>query len=778
MLKNYVKIIFRNFLRQKTYSFINITGLGVGIASTILILLWIQDELSYDRFHQNVDEIYRVIGNYDGTVVPAGLGPLAALLKEEIPEVVNTSRYYSSNRVCRYGDNNFELFGLLVEPAFFDIFDFQFVLGDPKTAFENLGSMVITEETAKKFFGDEDPMGKVVSGAYESDYKITGVLKDIPNNSSIQFDHLAPFDLVRYWKQPDSWTASDIPAYVQLLKGSVIEDVNQKLAAINQTHFSAYKTSFSLQPLTRIHLYSNLYFDAPRGNIQYIYIFAAIALFVLGIACINFMNLTTARFAKRSKEVGLRKVVGANRKQLMGQFFGESTIFALMALPFAFFIVELFLPILNNLSDKQLAVNYYDIRFILSSVALVILTGVFSGIYPALMLSSFHPVKILKNAFGLEKKGVGYRKILVVVQFALSIIVIVGALVIHEQLTYVRNKGLGYQKENLLYLKTGGGFEKIYESAKTELLQNPNIVSVTASDNLPTFLSHTTGVDWEGRNPEKIEIFQVHGVNYDYFKTHKMELVNGRFFSKEYITDSERAYVVNETAVKTMEMEIAVGSRLTVRGGEGRIIGVVRDFHFRSLHERIEPLVLRLGTLDREFNYLTIRIAQEDIPGTISFIKTVWEKYGQSYPFDFYFLDDKIDELYKADQRTAQIFGYCAFLAIFVSCLGLFGLATFVSEQRTKEIGVRKVLGATVQKIVYILTKDFTKWVLVANIIAWPLAWLAMNTWLQDFAYRINIGLVMFLKAGILAFGIALITVSFHAVKSALSNPVDTLRYE
>ncbi|MFQ5824979.1 MAG: ABC transporter permease [bacterium] len=789
MFKNYLKIALRNIKRQKVYSFINIAGLAIGMACTILILLWVQDELSYDRFHENANEIYRIIGNFGGTLIPAGPGPLAGFLKEEIPEIINATRLYPASGVFVHQGHKFRESGLYVEPEFLKIFTFPMVKGDPKSALNDLGSIVMTEDMAKKYFGDGDPMGKFLKQDNQFDVKVTGVIKNIPHNSSLnlKFDYLQSFDIVKFWKQPDSWMgSSDFQAYVLLAKNSALEVVNQKITDLRKRHFSTTGYNFFLQPLTRMHLYSDFKFDAPHGDIKYVTIFTLVAFFVLVTACINFMNLATARFSKRAKEVGLRKVVGANRRQLIKQFIGESIAFSFVALPFTFLLVELVLPGFKNLSAKPLAVNYSDYRFLLGALGLALFTGFISGSYPALFLSSFKPVTILKGLplqSSLTHSGskVGFRKILVVVQFALSIMVIIGTMVVSKQVNYLRNKRLGFDKENLIYVWADKDLAKVYESMKHELLQSPRIKSVTASNEMITALGTMIGdVQWEGQKANQRVKFQIIKVNDDYLDTYKMEMAEGRFYSRVFATDATQAFVVNETAVEAMEMRSPIGKRLKAYGRDGRIIGVVKDFHFRSLHDKINPLILNLGTFGKEYDFfhLTVRINPGNIPETLKFIEGVWQKHVPESPFEYHFLDETLDKLYTTEQRLGKIFGYLTFLTIFVSCLGLFGLATFLAEQKTKEIGIRKVLGSSVTGIVVLLSKVFMKWVLISNVIAWPIAYLAMKKWLQNFAYQVNIEFWTFVFSGLTALIIALMTVSYQSVKAALVNPVEALRYE
>ena len=779
MIKNYLKIALRNIRKHKRYSFINIISLAIGIACAMLIFLWIQDEWSYNRFHKNSDRICRVIGNYEGSLIPASPGPFAKFFREEIPEIANATRFYSSSDVYKYNGKSLHASGLLVEPEFFEILNFPFIQGDPQTALTNISNIVITEETARKFFGNEDPIGKLLQDPYGRYSQVTGVIKNVPHNSSLKFDYLASFDICRFWKKPDNWYSSqDYQTYVLLGENISFDSANKKLNELSEKYFAEYNQSYFFQPLTKLHLYSNYKFDLPHGNIYYVYIFTFIAIFILLIACINFMNLSTSRFTNRIKEIGLRKVIGADRFQLIQQFFGESILFACIALPIALLIIEFSVPYFNSLSGKDLIFHYLDYRFILSLVSLVVLLGIISGSYPALFLSSFQPVRILRGNVNIGLKSSSMRRALVVIQFSFAILAIVGSLVVLNQIRYIRNKNLGFDKENLVYAPTSGNFDNNYQAFKNDLLKYPDIVSITASDNLPTAFGHTTSVDWEGKSSDVHQIFQIHGISYDYLKTYDMNLAQGRTFSKEFSTDIGEAFVINETAAHVMNMKKPIGTKIAVKGKDGEVIGIVKDFHFKSLHEKIDPLILKLGTLDREHNYVTIRINTIQLHDTITLLEQAWKKYSPNYPFELHFLDDQLDKLYTNEQRLGKIMSLFTFFMIFISCLGLYGLSTFVTQKRIKEIGVRKVLGASVPDIVYMLSKEFTKWVLLANFFSWPVAYYAMNKWLQNFVYRINMSWWTFVLAGALALVIALLTVSYQAIRSATTNPVEALKYE
>ncbi len=783
MFINYLKIALRNLKKHKGYSFINIAGLTIGIACCFFMLMWVQDEWSYDRFHENSTELYRILLDPLGaSATHEAVSPpiLAGKMKEEFPEVINTTRLAVSGTILfSYGDRMFyEGRGILADQSFFEMFTFPFVKGDPATAFSELHSIVITEDLAYKYFGSDDPIGKTLTLNNRADYNVTGVIKNVPHNSHFQFDHVRPFNLMReFGRNLDSWRDVSYYTYVLLQENSSAQEVNKKLEELIKKEDSGHNLYY-LQPLMRIHLHSNFNFDiGEHGNVVYVYIFTAAAVFILLIACINFMNLTTARSGNRAKEVGMRKVIGARRIDIIKQFYGESILLSLIALMFAFLLISLFLPLFNNLTGKQLALDYSgNLGIVFLLVGIAIFAGIISGSYPALFLSSFRPMKVLKSVFKTGSKNSLFRKVLVVTQFTLTIVLFIGTMVIHDQLANIRGKDLGYDKDHLIFIRLRGNIAQKYETVKLELLQNPNIASVTSTSSLPTHIgSGTSGADWEGKEPDVRIQMQISLVDHDYLETFKMEMAQGRFFSKEFSTDKS-GIVLNEAAIKAMGMDSPLGKRFSIWRVDGTIIGIIRNFHYKSLRNEIEPLILILDP--KRVRYACIRIKAGNIPETIKFLENSWKKLVPDFPFVYGFLDDRIDGLYRAEQRMGTVFNCFTLLAIFIACLGLFGLASFMAEQRTKEIGIRKVLGAPVFGIVFMLSREFTKWVLVANIIAWPLAYFAMNHWLQNFAYRINIGIWTFLLAAVLVFVVALFTVSFQALKAALLNPVETLRYE
>jgi len=784
MIKNYIKTASRNIIRHKGYSFITIAGLAIGMACSFLILMWVQDELGYDRFNENIDDLYRVaIEDHDNNevvhlaVTPA---PLAPTLKEEFPEIARASRFANGQMVMKYGEKVFDESGVVyADPDILEMFTFPLAEGDPGSALSDPHSIIVTEEMSEKYFGNEDPIGKVLTINGKTEFTVSAVASDIPYNSSIRFDFLAPFEYLRERVDIDYWSAYRYYTFVQLAPGCMSDEVDEKIAGVCNQHQQESGDYLYLQPVKDIHLYSSLRYDSfGQADIKYVWILTALAVFVLMIACINFMNLTTARSATRAKEVGVRKVIGARRADLVRQFLGESVLMSSIALVLAVGLVELLLPAFNELSAKHLSADYVgSIAFVAGLVCIAIAAGIVSGAYPALLLSSFRPFKVFAGSTGTGARGYLFRKVLVVGQFSLTIALMTGTIMIHNQLDYMKNKSLGFDKEHVVYMPMRGNLPQEYGTVKSELLRDPYIVNVTAAFQLPTNIGSSPGeMDWEGKDPGNNVRINAGLVDYDYFETFNMGFAEGRGFSKEFATDVSEAYVVNEAAVKAMGMESPIGKRFSFWETPGRIIGVVKDFHSQSLHSEINPIVLKLDSV--WLYHLFVRAESDNVAAAISSMEKAWQRVNPEYPFEYRFLDETINNLYRAEQRLGKVFNYFTVVAIFIACMGLFGLASFMAQQRRKEIGVRKVLGASVPGIVLLLVNEFGRWVLLANVIAWPVAYLAMNRWLQDFAYRIDIGIGAFLMAGGLAFILALLTVSYLAVRAALANPVESIKYE
>jgi predicted permease len=785
MVKNYIKIAIRNFTRHKGYSLINIAGLAIGMACCILILLWVQDELSFDRFHENADQIYRVVQDINftdhSTTWAITQGPLGPSLKEDFPEIVNFARVTGRRFRLTYGDHSYDEVLGMADGSIFVMFTFPLIEGDPKTALSDPRSIVLTDEMAKKYFGDEHPIGKVLKADNQYDFIVTGIIQEFPRNSHFRYDFLIPFIFGRELKYTvDNWRNSQFRTYIQIQEGIPSHEVVQKISGYLYEKPTIEKDArLNLQPLTRIHLYSNYEFDGAHGDITYVTIFSLVAFFILMIACINFMNLTTARSANRAREVGMRKVAGAYRRDLVRQFFGESILLAFIALLFAVGLVVLLLPVFNDLAAKELSFgSSANIYALLVLMGIAILTGIIAGSYPALFLSAFQPANVLKGTLHSGSKGAAFRKVLVVLQFSLTILLIVCTTIVYNQMNFMRKKKLGYNKEYLVYAVLRGDMRKQFDAVKEELLNNPNILEVTSSATIPTYGYNFSNSlwRWEGQSPDEEILMRASFIDYNYFKTFGMEIIEGRPYSKEYSTDPTEALIVNEEAVKVMGLESPLGKRLGIGDNQAKIIGVVKNYHFRSLKQEIEPLILILNP--RQCWALFARISSKDVPHAIGHMEKVWGQFAPAYPFNYRFMDEAIDNLYRSEQQIGTIFRYFAILAILISCLGLFGLASYMAEQRTKEIGIRKVLGATVSNILLLLSKEFAKWVLIANVISWPIAYYAMNRWLQGYAYRIGIEVWSFVLAAALALAIALFTVSYQAVRAATAHPADALRYE
>ncbi|UCE06245.1 MAG: ABC transporter permease [bacterium] len=780
MFKNYLIVALRNMMKQKMYSFINISGLTIGMACTILIMLWVKDEMSFDRFHENADHIYRVVfadESYEQIrhywVTPPAL---AAALKKDFPEVRHSVKFHSQDgMLVTYGESKFKETAGFTDASVFDIFTLPFINGNPRTALVNPYSAVITEKMAVKYFGHEDPMNKRLTLDNQIDVTVTGVIQDIPDNSYLQFDFLIQFEHLHELTgqgNVESWNNYGYSTFVLLPEDVNINEFNQKIADLAlkaESYDDNFKPRLYLQPLVDIHLY-NL---NGGGAITYVYIFSLIAVFVLLIACINFMNLATARSATRSKEVGLRKVIGGSKLNLIQQFYGESILLSFIALIFSLILVELSLPAFNYLSGKALSLNFmgnFQMLPVLFGVALV--TGIISGSYPALFLSSFKPVNVLK---GSKISGSSLlRKILVVFQFSLSIVLIICTLVVSNQLDYINSQYLGFDKDQVLYIPLNHELKAKSALVKNELLQNPQILNVSATSS-KIGIRPLWSVDlnqWEGNDREKALLLSIIHTDYDFLETFNIEMASGRYYSREFATDTG-AVVLNETAIKEMGLKDPIGKRIFEKT---HIIGVVKDFNFKSLHSNIAPLALFMNP--NRVLHMAVKIKADDINSTISYLKDMTKKFAPDFPFEYHFLDEDFEQLYRSERRLETIFNYFSTLAIIISCLGLFGLASFTAGQRTKEIGIRKVLGASVSGIVVLLSKEFTKWVLLANIFAWPVAYYAMKNWLQNFAYRIDLSWEFFILTGWLALMIAILIVSFLAIKAAITNPVETLRYE
>jgi len=780
MLKNYFKIAFRNIMRKKLFAIINTLGLAVGMACFILITLWIQDELSFDKFHAKKDNLYLLtIIHPDDVVDPNVPYALAPRLADEFPEIIHYTRIYelANQRTCsfkyqpkeglpiKFYENNVNL----VDSSFFSMFSFRFIHGSPETALQNPSSIVINDKIAAKYFGHTDPLGKVLNLNNRTDLVVSGVI-NIPSNSHIQLDFISLLPN----RLENNWNWSD-PSYVLLDRNASLSDLKEKVAGALKKYSpyqQAERLKTDLLPLAKVHL--------NFGRRTYVYIFSVIAVFILLIACINYMNLATASSSNRAREVGLRKVMGAKRTELIQQFLGESIFMSALGLAFSLILVRIGLPLINELTSKQLTfslLHSHSMYFFL--FGLIFAVGLISGVYPAFFLSSSRPVETLKASLGMKSGTSSFRLVSVVGQFAISVLLIACTAVVFKQLSYIQKRPLGIKTDLVIKARINQSLLGRFGSYKNKLLQNPSILNVTAGQDVPYEEDYkTSGVEWEGKDPELSPNVRYSISHFDYIETFEMEIVDGRSFRRESLADINN-YIINEEAARYMGMEDPVGQRLRFWGNDGTIIGVVKNYHHVPLHREIMPHVFTINP--RSYNglkYVFIKIKPGNIPDTLRYIKETSESYAPDYPYEYSFLDQGIGNLYQAERKLGRIFGYFAFIAIFVSCLGIFGLASFTAEKKTKEIGIRKVLGATVSSIVILLSKEFSRWILLANIIAWPIGWYAMHKWLENFAYRTSLNPWLFILAGVLSFVIAALPIGYQSVKAALSDPVDSLRYE
>ncbi|MGI8951779.1 MAG: ABC transporter permease [Chitinophagaceae bacterium] len=803
MFKNYFKIAFRNLWRNKKFSGINIFGLAIGLATCLLITLFIKDELSYDRYNKNADQMVRVVfkGVVDGQQMKEAnvMPPVAQTLKAN-PEVLDATRIQvGGSPIITYRDKSFKEDAFAyVDSNFFQVFTLPLIKGDAKTALMQPNTIVITQEIANKYFGTEDPIGKVLNfKTGNTSFKVTGVINKVPVNSHFHFDFFASMASVPDAKST-SFMTSGYYTYLVLPKNYDYKKLQAKLPAMFDKYVGPQMQQgmgmslaefrkkgndigLFLQPLTDIHLHSDFTNDlSPEGDIKYVYIFGAIAIFMLIIACINFMNLSTAGASKRAREVGIRKVLGSVRSELMLQFLLESILLTIVALLLAVILVNLALPFFNSLSGKNLSFQLSDPSLLLFLLLFVLFIGFLAGIYPAFFLSSFKPASVLKGKFSSGKKNIELRKLLVIFQFFISITLIVCTSVVYKQLDYIQNIKLGYDKNQVLILPETWLLNKNQEVFRQQLLQDPRIEKVSVSGYIPAGESDGNNFFvYPDNNSSQLVKTLRYDVDYNYIPALGMQIAAGRNFSKDFGTDSS-SVILNETAAKAFGWgNNALGHTIARRENDGkintyRVIGIVKDFHFKSLHELISPLVMVLGNGGR----MILKINTTNITGLLTDIKNKWEALTPGAPLTYSFLDDDVRHTYESEQRIGIILGIFAALAIFIGCLGLFGLVTYAAEQRTKEIGIRKVLGASVSNIVTMISKDFLKLVCIALLIATPIAWYVMNNWLQNFAYRINISWWIFFIAGLIAVLIALITISFQAIKAAIANPVKSLRME
>jgi putative ABC transport system permease protein len=785
---NCFKISLRKIQRQKGYTIINVAGLAIGLACCAIMLLWVRYEKSFDRFHTNRDSIYRLIKetrtNGNETLDARIPYPLAETIYGKIPDVKNYTRYQGVDGwKIIYGDKFFfNDFLSTADSSFFEVFTFPFIKGDPKTALKNRSSIVLTESMARKYFGTEEPMGKVLSIVRPGHtFTVTGVIKDVPGNSHLHFDCIIP--IVNFWEwwdgRPGDWGMIMFYTYLQLQPKSSPASAGEKITAVFNENVPVQKAIIRMQPLVDVHLRSDFGWDLDnfeQGSQSTLTIFILAALGVLLLAMINFANLATARSASRAKEVGLRKINGARRFEIIGQFLGESVVISFLAFPFALVLVYFGLPLFNNLAGRQIAfAGLFEPQLFLAMVTVTFITGILSGSYPSFFLSSFLPARVLKGEIfsGGQSQAI-LRKTLIVVQFALTFFIMIGAAIINRQLEYIREEDLGMDTKNIL---TTEAYFRDYQSAKSIFLSNPDILNITISDPPNIDQRGFSNVTWQGKDPGTAIQFYPVNVDPDYIKTFSVKIAEGRFFSDEFPADRTEALVLNETAVRATGIDSPVGKKIMIGSQPFTIIGIIKDFHQTTLRKPIEPMILRWG---RGGPSICLRINPEKLKETISFIEKTMKGYNPDpdRPFRYQMVDERIDKFYTSEKKIEAILALFAVIALFTACLGLLGLASFMAEKRTREIGLRKIFGAPVLGMIMLQTVEFSKWILLSGVIAGPLAYWAAKNWLNGFAYHINPGIEIMLVTIIVTLIIALIAVSYQSLKSAIANPVDSLRHE
>jgi ABC-type antimicrobial peptide transport system permease subunit len=786
-----MKVTLRTIRRYKGFSFINIVGLAVGIASVVIIMLWVQYEMSFDRHHERASRIFRVAiaTQPEGerperkmVVTPPALSP--AIL-EEFPEISDSTRLSrgGGEKLLSYRDKHFLDSLYAVDSSFFNIFTFDFIRGDESTVFRDPYSMVLSEKMAKSFFGNQDPIGEVIRLDQRADFRVTGVIKNIPSSSHLQTDIFIPFETWgKLYEEPlEAWKYMSFYTYVLLDPEVNKMDIESKFTAFSAKH-GIPEAVFFLQPILDIRLHSHYNGELnPNTHVSTLLLLGSIAALILFIACINYMNLTTARASARVKEVGTRKVIGAHRRQIAWQFLGESLIMALFSLIIAAFLVQAFLPVFNSLAARQITVDGSRIIQILPGIlVLILVVAVLAGSYPAILLASFKPITVFKGRGEKGPQKRGLRNVLVVFQFAVSLVLIIASFLVKDQLEFIRKKEMGFDRDQIVVVPLRE--EKIRQDVGPildELKRNTRILYAATSMHLPNDVGASTTIKWPGKPEGERTWVKVSEVNYEYAELFGIKILEGRSFSRAFSSDEKGAFLVNESAKKLMGEDFRLGMGLSHWGSpepSGQVVGVMKDFHLNSVHEEIKPLYFYLNPVRGQ--HLSVKIEGGRVPETIGFIRETFKKFSPHYPFEYRFFDDVFNSAYLREKKLEEIFKLFAIIAVFIACMGVFGLSAFLAEQKRKEIGIRKVLGASVGKIVYLISKDLVRLVLIANIIAWPIAYYAMNRWLQNFAYRTQIGLEIFLLSAFLALAVSIGTLGYQAIKAARANPVDSLRYE
>ncbi|OGU36188.1 MAG: hypothetical protein A2068_08260 [Ignavibacteria bacterium GWB2_35_6b] len=801
MIKSYIKTAFRNIRKNKTTSFINISGLALGITCFIIIGLYVFSELSFDKYHSKADRIFRIglsLKLNDIIYNEATLQfPAAKVLTEDYPEIEKVVRFYTTQTpLIKYGDKKFieEKF-FFADNSVFDVFDINITKGSAKAALNIPNSIAISESMALKYFGNEEPLGKTITYQNQNDFEVAAVFEDIPSNSHFRFDFLASMEyMIGFWNtylgvdgRHNNWYWNGAWIYVLMNEKEAAEKFANKTPQFIKKYFPEryQNASLLIRPLTDIHLHSNLTGEIePNGSITNVYIFSTIAVFILFIACINFINLSIAQGSDRAKEIGVRKVLGAEKFQLISQIIGETLVASFLATAASLILVEIVLPQFQEIFGRNLSLNllenYWGFLFL---ICVAVIVGFISGLFPALYLSNFSPVKILKKTMRLNLSYEILRKGLVVLQFSVSIFLIIGMGMIYKQMNFIKNKDLGFNKESVLVVKARPYVNNKFEAFRNELLNSPGVLSVAGTSDIPGAGSNGSRFVPEGISRENPLMLPSTFADYDFLTSLGIELKAGRNFSKEFPTDVSQAFILNEKAVKNLGWEKnAVGKKIELFGPgtdeivkNGFVIGVIDDYNYESLHNEVKPLVL---TYSAYHQYYLIRLDKGNVKNSLASVEKVWNKFSPDWAFEAFFLDNNLEKLYQSDQRLATIVNYFGFLAVLIACLGLYGLAAFAAKKRIKEIGIRKVIGASVPGIIKLLSLDFIKLVLIANVIAFPVAYYAIKSWLEAFAYRINVDFTVFIFAAAITVFIALLTVGIQAVKASLSNPISTLKYE
>jgi putative ABC transport system permease protein len=802
-----LKIAIRNFVKHLGFSLINVLGLAIGIACCLLIILFVRDETSYDGYHEKADQTYRIglhgfVQNrlFQGVV---SASPMAPTLVREFPEVEVATRVRNFGfPVFRYQDKVFsEERVYWVDPSFFEVFTVKFIKGSPQTALPQPNTIVLTRSMARKYFGGDDPMGKSLNADKRRDYVVTGVIEDCPRNSHFRYDFLA--SLGSYEDSRSTfWVSNNYHTYVVLRKGTSGGAFEAKLAelvkkyvgpqiqaaagiTLEQFFASGGEYRYFVQPLKDIHLRSHYEFELePNGDIAYVYVFSLVALGILLVACVNFVNLATARSATRAREVGIRKTVGSHRSELVRQFLSETIFLSFLAVLTALGVAHLALPAFNNITGKSLAISYFGNPWTIPGLlAAAVFVGLLAGVYPAFFLASFDPVTVLKTEMAGRSRKSRLRNVLVVFQFAVSIILLIGTLIVQRQMTYIQDANLGFNREQVVIVRKTDDLGNQIDAFKQELLKSPAVISATNTEDIIGGVFGNSTYQVAGKTGLETHLLSTCVTDADFIKTYEIGMAAGRFFEAGRPADAQNA-VINETAVKSLGMTDPVGKQFLQPGQTAEssrtftVIGVTKDFNFESLHSPVRPLIIHTRGPQGRGGFVSVRIRPENIRETLAFLEKTWRKMASNQAFEFQFFDDHMDEVYRSEERTKQIFVSFSVLAVFVACLGLLGLAAFIAERRTREIGIRKALGASVGGIIVLLSGEFAKWVVLGNVVAWPVAYFSMKGWLQKFAFRTGITVWPFLLTSAAVLAIALLTVSYQTVKAATANPAESLKYE